>query len=705
MPAWLSSERLLGLLLVGSLWLPVGWIGVAAQAGVRFTLLLFVGWQVGEVFLHTIPSRFWRILLGISAWAASLSLLLTALYYLNIPLHNGTHLLIESLLGLVGIVLARSLKMNDERETLPPIAGLHSWRERLFSGAVVATALLSFGLLIYIAGGNATRISLRTPWPLLPKGGFLLFTIPFAASLLLAWKARRPLASFTTNAASWLSISLLAPILYPLGYGFDGFIHRASEAVLQATGTLTPKPLYYIGQYVWTTWLAQTFDLSIKAADTWLVPLGVLLPLAALAIWQREETSRHWAFPLTLLFLPLSAFVTTTPQSFSYVLGFSAIIGTLWTHQTRRSWIFPLLWAFWATVTHPLGGLPILLFVGGAWLASFYERPWKRSTLLALGSLGALLAIPLAFWAQSGLGNTPITWSWTFFQQISWKTLVPSVLLNPRQTLSLWVDATEWVRLSLEIGLIASGIWQAIRPQKPLYRWLALVGLGLLGVQWLLEHVATFGFLITYERGNYTERLGVLSALCLAPLAAAWAGPRIGRLATRSGLLFGCLLLALTAAWPLHVYDSLPRHDAARASSGWSVGAADLEAIHWMQARAQGAPYTVLANQSVSAAALETYGFARYAGDVFYYPIPTGGPLYQSFLRVASTEGTADDLKKAATLTRSHLVFVVINDYWWNADLVRDRLAAGADQQISFGNGAVWVYQFNAETLGATTGR
>ncbi len=701
MRAWFSSERLLGLLLVGGLALPSAWTGGAAQAGIRFTLLLFVGWQIGEACAPAAASRFWRILLGISAWAAGLSLLLTGLYYAGIPLQTGTHLLVEAFLGLIGTALARPASRQEEIGEGHEGSSVLRWRERVFSGTVALTALASVSLLIYVASINATRISLRTPWPLLPKGGFLLLTIPFAASLLVAWKARGPLAALTTNAASWLGVSLLTPLLYPLGYGFDGFIHRASETVLQTTGTLTPKPLYYIGQYVWTTWLAQAFDLSIKAVNPWLVPIGVLLPLIALVIWQREEMARRWVLPITLLFLPISAFITTTPQSFSYVLGLSALVGALWKHETRRSWIFPLLWAFWATVTHPLGGLPILLFVGGAWLASFCERPWKRYSLLTLGSLGALAAIPLAFWAQSGLGNTPITWSWTFFERFSWKTLLPSIL-NPRQTLSLWVDATEWVRLSLGIGLIAIGIGQLVRPQKPLYRWPAVLGLGLLGVRWVLEHVATFDFLITYERRNYTERLDVLSALCLAPLAAAWMGPRLERLATRSGLLFGCLLLTLAAAWPLHVYDSLPRHDAARASSGWSVGSADLEAIHWMQERAQGAPYAVLANQSVSAAALETYGFARYAGDVFYYPIPTGGPLYQSFLRVASTEGTNDDLKKAAALTQSSVLFVVINDYWWNADLVRDRLANEADQQISFGNGAVWVYQFNAEKLRPT---
>ena len=43
-------------------------------------------------------------------------------------------------------------------------------------------------------------------------------------------------------------------------------------------------------------------------------------------------------------------------------------------------------------------------------------------------------------------------------------------------------------------------------------------------------------------------------------------------------------------------------------------------------------PYIVLANQSVSAAALLRFGFHTYYGAQFYYAIPTGAPLYQSYL-------------------------------------------------------------------------
>ena len=35
--------------------------------------------------------------------------------------------------------------------------------------------------------------------------------------------------------------------------------------------------------------------------------------------------------------------------------------------------------------------------------------------------------------------------------------------------------------------------------------------------------------------------------------------------------------------------------------------------------------------------AVREFGFKRYVDDVFYYPIPTGGPLYEQFLQLVCT--------------------------------------------------------------------
>jgi hypothetical protein len=47
----------------------------------------------------------------------------------------------------------------------------------------------------------------------------------------------------------FLSLTALGAILYKLGYGFDGFIHEATLKIIQTTGTISPRPLYYLGEY------------------------------------------------------------------------------------------------------------------------------------------------------------------------------------------------------------------------------------------------------------------------------------------------------------------------------------------------------------------------------------------------------------------------------------------------------------------------
>jgi hypothetical protein len=103
----------------------------------------------------------------------------------------------------------------------------------------------------------------------------------------------------------------------------------------------------------------------------------------------------------------------------------------------------------------------------------------------------------------------------------------------------------------------------------------------------------------------------------------------------------------------------------------------------------------------VSAAALERYGFARYHEDNFYYPLPTGGPLYQVFLEAASLKASPATILEAARLTNSEVVYVVINAYWWDAERVRAHLAGFADRSLSFMGDQVWVYEFSSQKASA----
>jgi len=160
------------------------------------------------------------------------------------------------------------------------------------------------------------------------------------------------------------------------------------------------------------------------------------------------------------------------------------------------------------------------------------------------------------------------------------------------------------------------------------------------------------------------------------------------------------LVVCLTLATALS-YNALPRNDALVAGHGWSVGQADIEAVRAIEHESHGQPYTVLANQSVSAAAVSQLGFKRYHGETFFYPIPTGGELYNTFLRMTYNEPSRETAREAAKLGGTNVVYLVVNDYWWNARNLNDTLVTLADSSWAYGDAskgpghATTVYKFD----------
>ena len=57
----------------------------------------------------------------------------------------------------------------------------------------------------------------------------------------------------------------VANIIFPLGFGFDPFIHQATEKHILDFGFILPKKLYYIGQYVLVGFLSK---ISIAGRDS-----------------------------------------------------------------------------------------------------------------------------------------------------------------------------------------------------------------------------------------------------------------------------------------------------------------------------------------------------------------------------------------------------------------------------------------------------
>lgn len=665
--------------------------------------LVFSAGILGPELAPRLPRVLRGIVGGLSLLAAQ-SILQTAWYYLGGtlgPLADGLGLGVSILITTLIVRLSRHpYHTENETEASSPITPTQAgWTT---FGILAFTAACLF--IIVSAIQAATTRSINSPWPLFPAGLFVAFSALFASAFLVAIKGRR-LVTAGLVALTLCTVASLTSLVYPLGYGFDGFLHRASEDVILNTGTLEPAPPSYIGQYTLVTWFARVLHIAPKIGDVWLVALlALFLPLAT---WHLSHKKRPaYAIVSLVLALPLAVISATTPQNMAYLLGLFAL---LWlapqqheTDETEKTapaihWLIPWLCLGWSVATHPLAGLPFALAGLGLSLNRL-QRPIIRGIGQIITLIGSAVVIPLAFsvraWAQSG------DWNW------GWVSAIPSSLgwfaqrlVEPATHLALWPDWANWQRYLATFLLIGAALFAAFKDRERRRTWSLLIGFSLAAVlsSWLLQISGDFSFLISYERQDYASRLLIVAQLCLVPAALVGLGLWF-EVAERAHPRMRAASLLFALAWfSANVYNALPRHDAAMIGHGWNVAESDLETVQFIDKQANGKPYTVLANQTVSAAAISSFGFKRYVGDVFYYPIPTGGPLYEQFLQMMNRPAT-DIAQEAGELGQSDLVYVVVNKYWWQAERVVERLKVLADRTWNVEQGSAYIFLFDLKT-------
>ncbi len=615
---------------------------------------------------------------------------------------------------LLTLWIAEPSHAEEERESNEP------WKR---SNTLRATFLFfaSFAAFVSVMVGafnSETIVSIRTPWPLLPMWTLFAVAAGWLAVLCSAIILRPNALSRSLIAVqSALAIAAttgIAPFVYKIGFGFDRFLHLAGEKQILATGMLAPKPFYYIGQYVLTTFLSRVSRIPIEQIDRWLVPIAaaILLPLAGyLAARSWHLAARDQSNPQLLaachLLLPLAPFIATTPQSFSYLLGIAAVILALGGRTSHP--ITPMILAAWSIAAHPLAGVPLFCLVVALLLA-------KRSAVAWIFVLLSAAAIPALFFALSMFGGARMTWNLSAITTLDpWRDLLTYFTPWIGNRYVLWPAWASLVAKALPVigllGTIGTIALENRRSKSERHsndvrsRYALLLGSGIFlfisGA--ILKFAGEFAFLIEYERGNYAERLAILATFLLAIGAFPFFAWLLDHAKSNARALLVPLVIGLLAIATAQSTNALPRHDALVMGHGWSVGAADLDAVKHIDRDAGLQPYTVLANQSVSAAAVSQFGFKRYNGDIFFYPIPTGGPLYQLYLDMTYTQPTRDVAKRAGKLGGSDLVYVVLNDYWWKAEELAESLAEIADANWVIGEPekgigtSVRIYKFDVK--------
>nr|MCW1892285.1 hypothetical protein [Candidatus Uhrbacteria bacterium] len=422
--------------------------------------VLSLGWEVGPLLLPS-RHRLLQFLFG-TLNAIALAMLVRGIwFYVGWNLNGYGNLIpIVITLGIAAIwcVFIEPHPRAHKRENDHHL----SLQERIFA---IASATISFGAMMLILSAAqkvGTTDAIRTPWPLLPTWTLPLIALQWMLLIASAWRIpSRTLATLQSTFAI-ASITCITPLVYVIGYGFDGFLHVAGERILSTTGTLLPHPPYYMGQYVFTTWLARLTEIDIALIDRWLVPLAAPILLAFSALSATSTSSR---IPLIagLFLVPFGALITTTPHGFATVLAITAIILAIGTSQKRIHPAAPLIIAAWCALTHPLIGLP----VAGAILASaIYQREtiW-RMIIAILCAIGAGISVPLVFGFAASLGSSTgvaldmhALFSWN-----AWQPVLTAWIPWVGNRYALWPEASVWIEKLLPWMIIVLTISATIR--------------------------------------------------------------------------------------------------------------------------------------------------------------------------------------------------------------------------------------------------
>lgn len=645
-----------------------------------FGLLTVLGRRIGAMLFPT-ETRGIATAIGALLATACFSISGTIVYYVTSV--NVLTLGVTAIMTIGGIALAtRGWRLDPLHLPLEKGEGFHR------SLPLLLIAIVSIAAWWQAILSAPITDAVRSPWLVLSPISIIAPAIALITSFVLLHRGSKLLGSLALF-ATLFSIFASATVLFPLGYGFDPFLHRATINHIAEYGTITPKPLYYIGEYAIELFENILGGIPIAIIDAFLVPLIAAITLTIAA--------RRLPIGIAILLIALSNFVTTTPQSLAYLFTILTIVSIPKSIERYRDLIAPSIFAIAALITHPIAGVPACFFV--AFCATrILDRSPMKTVVRSLLAIGAATALPLMFAAQAIMSHAPVGFSLNNLWKLN-ELPVSGFLFSHGST---WFDALYLVignLSSIILVLAAVGIILRYRSRTAPSNDTAIMMIALCISFVLVSLGIDFSYLIDYERQDFALRLLLLATLFALPLAdhaiTSIASRTIEPSRIRSTAAFIALFIVSTAS----VYGLYPRHDGYVRSAAFNVSQADFDTVYAIHQReTEDADYIVLSNQATAAAALQEFGFRKYYHtDIFYYPIPTGGSLYQSYLSMVDTAPTKETVQTAMELAGVPKAYFVVSDYWWKSDAIIENAKQQTDDWFAVDGGKTTVFIFRNE--------
>jgi len=674
-------------------------------SGLLFYVIGF-GFGIGHLFstFNTAVERFFWGCLSLFALQLILN---TSIYYLFAitPLTMVISLIIPFLCFLFPSTEMHPPPYKTFLETVKKYIHTNSCPRFLTILFLVTEFVLYFVLIQHRTDGL-----LPSPWTPLKPWFFLLFAVATVLLFGAVAKSRNVVHQILLSAIHFFLVSGVAVIIYKLGFGFDAFVHRATEVYIQQHGVILPKTPYYLGQYTIVNWLSSMTSSTIFAVDVALVPVLASLTLPAGVAFSLK---RIWQIPLSsgfllvwiIPFLPFLTLNLTTPHNLVLLFSLLIVFGTLAYVKNKFPLSILLLLSIASLMTHPLIATPMALFVLSAIVVQ-----WKRSSTLTYLSQGVILImiaviIPVLFallaWTQGNplptIGN-PFLKIPELFQLFARPYWYAKTSPLPFELVYTWHRLIPVVVIILgAIGWF--GMKKDTRVTTPIYIGCA----GFILSAWLLRSWVVFADVISYEQIDFPLRLLKTSLFFVLPFAMV----ALFRIATkfhlfsnRNKLYTASFAIIFALFFMLSLYLSYPQRNPKARFPGLNVTQADFDAVEWIhnQNEPKNNDYIVLANQLVSAASITKYGFAKHfdtpVGELFYYSIPTGGLLYEQYGKMLYQGQKREFMESAMNLVDVNTAYFVLNQYWANSDDIAESAKKTADSWYQIDDRSVWIFQY-----------
>lgn len=639
-----------------------------------------------------ITSTYWS---GISIFLLSYIILATSLYFIV-----GTTPLILFLLGIIlwSIAIQRQSNLPQVTSYKLQVTTIDAFALPIFAGQLALFRALFL---------KSTDMALGSPWLLIGNRFFALYAVVLLLLFFYQLKTKQNILGIMLLCVQGILTFSVAAIIYKLGFGYDPMLHRAAQQVIFNEGVITPITPFYIGQYVSVVGIAHLTHLPLKFIDIALVPLlsGILIPLVGyISLRDGFHLKEHLSRALVLLFplFPLQYFIVTTPHNLATLFTLVTVLVLPLISKNEYLLLFSLL-AFSSVAIHPLSGIFALwLWVGIVIFKLFKSEKRIKLFMFLYVVIGSMLT-PLMLITNNvfilgqqlppvaNLINRADVFLSLFERPYYFINRNPDLIIQSIYILQ-WIVPGILIALALFYGKNFKFQISNFKLLPLLFPVMILINIYFLST-WIVSPE-----LGSFEQIQYAERLRHLLMLFILPLAIAQIGSYARTFESKRFIIPGAailLSLLLLCSW----YLTYPQRNEAVHFPGYNASAADFEAAKIVHESTKSSRYIVLSNILTAGASIEQFGFTHYhetdQGLLFHYPIPSGSPLYDSYIKMLYEGQKREFINEALALTDTDKAYFLVHDYWANANDIIEGAKKTADDWQIINDGQIWLFEYN----------